>query len=278
MHPLAQLYQSLTVVAPQLVDIEAQVLARRLPHTVQMTDAQASYDDEKAQLYFRLYTVPVLEYAGLLQPNRRDEAIRWGIIQCALGMHIRYIDKVIDGDTPADHFHEVQCAHYYLLAAISFLGECGCHWNHAAQAIYSQFLQYESELRAGYRHSYGSLWRRVSPLCVVPTVYASVYHNVTHQDQWFRDYLSWSLLRADCDDVFSDLHSHTKTPVAHLLQEAWTHTYHDASVAHDVLMRMMRFLEQKRQLLTAEINGQYPLWSICVDHLQQSHGDSVKVL
>ena len=31
MHPLAQLYQSLTVVAPQLVDIEAQVLARRLP-------------------------------------------------------------------------------------------------------------------------------------------------------------------------------------------------------------------------------------------------------
>ena len=140
MHPLAQLYQSLTVVAPQLVDIEAQVLARRLPHTVQMTDAQASYDDEKAQLYFRLYTVPVLEYAGLLQPNRRDEAIRWGIIQCALGMHIRYIDKVIDGDTPADHFHEVQCAHYYLLAAISFLGECGCHWNHAAQAIYTRWV------------------------------------------------------------------------------------------------------------------------------------------
>lgn len=277
MHPLVQLQQSFTAIMPAIAHIEEHVLAERLPHTVQMTDAQATYDREKAQLYFRLYTVPVLEYAGLLNPYHEAEAIRWGKIQLLMGLHIRYIDKVIDGDASTLHFHEVQLAHYYLLAAITLLGRCGHTWNHVAQAIYGQYLQYEAEVRAGHRHSYGSLWRRVSPLCVVPAEYVSSPDGAA-PFVWFREYLSWSLLRADCDDALKDLHHGVATPVACLLREAWTNSYHDAFVAHDVLTRVMQFLEQKRQFLAMHIAPRYPLWSVCVNHIHRNHGDVVKVL
>ena len=272
MDALAQLFDSFIQVQPIVREIEHRVLSNRVPRSVFMSEKQAEYDQAKAYIYFRLYIIPMLECAGLLTANRVDTAVLWGKVQFSMGMHIRYLDKVIDADTQRNHYHDVQLAHYYLLSALNTIGTVGQVWNTQAQAIYCQYLHYESEIRVGYRHSFASLWRRVSPLCVVPEQYLA--ERVAPLDAyWFRHYLSWSLVYADCADVFDDMQNHTTTPISRLLREAWTNTYHDAQIAVDVIGYMQDYLETQCHPLLAFIQPRYPLWSMCVAHMKRIHGD-----
>lgn len=272
MEPLAQLYDLFLNTHPIVRELEQRVLSCRLPHSVCMSAAQAEYDQKKANIYFRLYTIPVLECAGFITPDQLETAVLWGKVQFSMGMHIRYLDTVIDGDTQHDSYNDLQLAHFYLLEAIRGLGTLGHTWDVSAQAFYCQYLHYESEIRAGHRHTFASLWRRVSPLCVIPEV--CLVRRLTQSDmQWFRHYLSWSLLYADCADVFDDMNRHTTTPISRLVREAYTHTYHDAQIAADIVKYMRNYLSQQCRLLESSIQPRYPLWSMCVTHMQNIHGD-----
>lgn len=217
---------------------------------------------EKGRLYFHLYTIPLLESAGLLEDERWQEAVFWGTVQLCLGLHIRYADYIMDGDqVDASIPRLTKQAHGYLARAQSLLWSKGYAWAPEQTAIYAQFIDYECELEEGCFHDFSSLWRRVSPLCVVGETYLS--SSMTSEFRWnYRKFLAWSLIHADCDDVLEDLAAHRKTPVTILAREQITNHSSDLAATAEVIRRLKAFQSKQTERLLEAVSD--PVWQTVI--------------
>ena len=265
-----RLFQQQLSVCPQLATIELHILTHRHIGSTHYDTHTLAYDEKKSLIYFRLYTVPLLECAGLLAPGRYVEALRWGMAQFCFGMHIRYIDSVIDADEKIDALIMMQLASSYLVRAQQELMLVGVQWDVRLTSLYQQLFLYETEVRTGYCHSYGSLWRRVSPLVLVWTALEQRNFISSTHVYWFRQYLSWSLLVADCDDGLRDYGAGIQTPFVRLLREALNGTANNIEQLVYVFDHMNVFLAQQELLLAGYMQIRYPLWSLAVQYLRSA--------
>lgn len=221
---------------------------------------------QMARLYFRLYGLPVLEAAGLFDVRRFEQAVAWGSVQICLSLYIRNIDYVLD----ADHEHvnnptSIWIATSCLIKAQLLVQALGLSWSSAQFDILQQHLRYEVESQHGHRHEIGLLWRRVSPLCVVGETYLAGAMTVSNFQSLYRSYLSWSLLRADCDDLFDDLKMNRLTPLTILVQEEKRGTYQDLAVALGVQNRVVALLDRQQHWIRRQLNDSVPVWNLLFD-------------
>lgn len=262
-----QLRSSLVSSDARLRSLEDSILDMRIPEG-QPELLSDNYDCEKAQLYFHLYTVPVLEAARLLTKHRHNLAIQWGAIQLCLGLHLRYIDCVIDGDLPAlDGAELLRRATGYLAQAHKLLQEGGHAWTPRQAAVYSQFTEYEREARLGHFHDFNTLWRRVSPIGIVGETYLQSMISAPSFHSNFRNYLGWTLLHCDCNDVLDDLAAKRQTPVTILVGERMRSAT-NLSAAADVIRTIRRFLSRQAARMLLGIGTHCPLWRHSIRTIQ----------
>jgi hypothetical protein len=262
---LAQRQKSLSA---EIAHVEQYILMHRHAATAYVDPAFLAYDQRKAKIYLYLYTLPLLEIAGLLVPQRRSEAMRWGLLQFCMGMHIRYMDSVIDADEQVDALRTTHLSMVYYSRALTVLAETGMPWNETAEAMYMQYLLYEQEVQNGAKHSFGSLWRRVSPLCVFPMLMQARGMISTDDGRLFREFLSWSLVRADCDDGLRDYASNTLTPVVRLLREGLNGSPNNITQFVQVYHDLHSFLTAQKELLLIALQSRFPLWHLAFLYLE----------
>lgn len=226
----------------------------------------ASGDDSEiiTLRYFTLYTVPLLDAGGfLLDPPSRPTEV--AAAHLALGLHIRYSDYVVDGDRPAKVIGDSRSAMRNLLHAQALLGAAGEPWTDVQSAVLIQYLDYESEVAAGFRHDIASLWRRVSPLCVVGD---TVLRWPQEPSATYRHFLAWSLMYADCDDFLQDMRAGRWTPVTRLISDHLSGTAADADAVAATIVSMRRYLEVETERLLTTMNAAgWLLWSRIVQRL-----------
>ena len=228
------------------------------------------HKEEKARLYFHLYTIPLLEAAGLFESGRRQEQVFWGAVQSCMGLHIRYADYIIDNDrTGLSTPLLTKRAHAYLARAQSLLLGEGHSWGCEQIAIYGQYIDYECEVEQGYFHDLSSLWRRVSPLCVVGETYLASSIRAPEFRRSYRDFLGWSLIHADCDDVLEDLSAQRKTPVTHLIGERITGSAPDLFAAAEAMARIKEFQAKQAQRLLESIGDDCPAWRTIIKEMDK---------
>lgn len=216
--------------------------------------------------YFVLYTIPVLEMSGFIRNGNRDELFLWGLVQTQLGLYIRYADDVVDGDCEAGSTASVLLGSHRLLSdAKRLLFDHGFAWEGLQDDLCGQYLAYESENFAGFHHGFDSLWRRVSPLCIVPETYL---RDVISRQllTTYKQYLAWSLLQADCDDSLKDLISGAHTPVTKALRQSTFGVYLDWSACTEVITEMKKFLKKQREKLL-RATGRHPSWNNVIRQL-----------
>jgi hypothetical protein len=229
---------------------------------------------EKGRLYFHLYTVPLLESAGLLEDDRWQEAVFWGAVQLCLGLHIRYADYIMDGDKVCASIPRLtKQAHGYLARAQSLLWSKGHAWSPEQTAIYGQYIDYECELEAGCFHDFSSLWRRVSPLCVVGETYLSSSMGSLEFRWNYRKFLAWSLIHADCDDVLEDLAANRKTPVTILARERITNHSTDLAATSEVVRALKAFQAKQAERLLHSVSD--PVWQTVIRKLVEAFAETI---
>lgn len=181
----------------------------------ELTKASAFAEEQPRLIrrYLYLYTLPISQTIGA--QTGVDRLTLMSLAQVALGLHIRCLDDLLDQDKPKLQVgSELLRAHGLLEYAKDRLREGNVRWDSSADAIYRQFLLYDQEARAGFRHSFGSFWRRVSPLCIIPELLLE-----RECKSLYRRYCGWSLLEADCDDAIKDWTHNTVTPVTVQLRD-----------------------------------------------------------
>jgi len=226
-------------------------------------------DPRLVRRYLYLYTIPLLEAAGILNDDHQT-ATWWASVQVCLSLHLRSIDNILDEDRIngkiIDHARK---AHLYLAHAQSLLHEKGRFWGSPQAVLYAQFYEYEIEVRDGMFHDFSSLWRRVSPLCVIPETYLGAQFATAGLAQCYRSFLSWSLLHADCDDVLKDLRCGCTTPVTRLVQEKTNGVFHDFAAGAEVLDKIKSFLKRHSESLRSALQL-YPLWATVLDEMDRA--------
>ena len=178
--------------------------------------------DVLARRYFLLYAVPVIDAAHVLD-GRSDTAALQIAAHLCFGLHIRFCDYVLDGDGQ-ETLRSTALALAYATHAIALLARSGVPPGREIAAVLLQYFDYEEEALRGYNHDASSLWRRVSPLCVVPE---TVLRRFPAREA-YRRFLSWSLVAADCDDFLEDLRANRATPVTRALRRHVTGSAADA--------------------------------------------------
>lgn len=215
--------------------------------------------------YFLLYTLPVLEISGLLESGKSADRDLWARVQTMMGVHLRYLDNVIDADVERNvAIMHLLSSHRLLSEAKNLLIDRDLQWRPCQDDIYGQFLAFECENQSGFNHDFDSLWRRVSPLCVVPETYLSS----TIPDELrltYKDYLAWSLIQADCDDSLKDLRAACNTPVTRALRASTTGVYLDWQSSAEVIKQIKSFLQRRFEVLT-KMTSNYPVWNNIVLH------------
>lgn len=245
-------------------------VTQRHPIVGRLLDEITSVMNEDApnivRRYFVLYTIPVLEMSELVPNGDPDKLFLWGLVQTQLGVYIRYADNVVDGDCEAGSIASTLLASHRILSdAKLLLSHHDVVWDADQDDVHSQFLAFESESRAGFHHGFDSLWRRVSPLSVVPETYLS--HVIpTQLVLTYRQYLAWSLLHADCDDSLKDLNAGVNTPVTRALTQSSRGVYLDWSSGAEVIADLKEFLRRQGERLLVSA-GPYPSWSTIIRHL-----------
>lgn len=226
---------------------------------------------EKGRLYFHLYTIPVLESAGLLEDERWQEAVFWGAVQLCLGLHIRYADYIMDGDkVDASIPRLTKQAHGYLARARSLLWSRGYAWTPDQTAVYAQFVDYECELEEGCFHDFSALWRRVSPLCVVGETYLASSMRSSEFRWNYRRFLGWSLIHADCDDALEDLAANRKTPVTILARERITNHSTDPGGVAEVIAQIKALQAKHARRLLEGLNTESLAWRTIILQMEKS--------
>jgi hypothetical protein len=219
--------------------------------------------------YFVLYTIPILEISGLIPNGNPDELSLWGLVQTQLGVYIRYADDVVDGDCEVSRTASVLLASHRLLSdAKQLISEHELVWDAAQDDLCGQYLAYESENRVGFHHGFDSLWRRVSPLCVVPETYL---RDVIPGRllSTYKQYLAWSLLQSDCDDSIKDLTARVNTPVTRALRQSTFGVYLDWGAGAEVVADIKQFLKHQHEKMLGSLE-QYPTWRMLIQQLDTS--------
>ncbi len=219
--------------------------------------------------YFLLYTAPVLEISGLTTTADWERLCLWGLVQTRLGVHLRYLDNIVDGDRSVSSSAAVLlAAHHLLTDAKRLLSERSFGWGALQDDIYGQFLAFESENRAGFHHDFDSLWRRVSPLCVIPETYLaeSIPNSLALA---YREYLAWTLLQADCDDGLEDLRAGVETPITWTLRTSLYAVHRDWDAGARAINEIKRFLKRRLDQTVGVMAG-YPVWMTIITHLEEA--------
>ncbi|GCL59832.1 hypothetical protein [Microcystis aeruginosa] len=219
-------------------------------------------DQKTAQIYFYLYTLPVLEGLGILKDQ--ENSIFWGAVQLCLDLHLRYVDYIIDDDKiDKSRLLITQKSYNYLLKVQILLNQNGYVWTSEQMAIYMQYFDYEDEVNTGHFHDFGSLWRRVSPLFIISGSYLKSSYQIVDFDFYYKRYISCSLLKADCADIIKDINKQ-KTPITSLLYD------YDGQIDKNVMLmaNIINSLESKiNQNLTHIKNyivDELPIWTIII--------------
>lgn len=232
-----------------------------------ITSVLTDDSSEIVRRYFVLYTVPVLEMSDLLK-DKSDELTLWGFVQTQLGIDIRYADNVVDGDSGSDTAAVLLASHRLLTSAKRLLSEHGFSWGCDQDDVYGQYLAFETENQKGFHHDFDSLWRRVSPLCVVTETY--LCDVITKKlASTYKRYLAWSLLQADCDDSLKDLAANVNTPVTRALLQSVSGVYLDWSAGAEIIADLKRFLKRQCEQMIASV-GAYPAWNTLIRELNQA--------
>jgi hypothetical protein len=252
--------------SPALQSIREEIVGCRLP--VGYEDVRDTYDSEKAELYLHLYTLPVLEAADLLKDERHDEAVKWGKAQLDLCLHIRYLDDVLDGDcTRLSVAETLRRSHAYLRHAHALFASTGASWDEGDEAVYLQFLLYEDEAACGAVLDFDTMWRRVSPLCIVAETRLRDLMPLEFGRE-YRAFLAWSLAHADCADALEDLKRGRETVVVSAAREL---AGRSGAIRPEHLAGAVRHV---RDLLACRRpRPAYPLWAHIVDSLERSFLD-----
>jgi len=227
------------------------------------------HDEVVVRRYLLLYTFPLLEMCGLFRSADYADQLFWALLQTQVGVHLRYLDDLIDGDvSPESVATRFQATHRLLRDVRHALNERGLAWSARQDDIYGQLFEFEAENRAGFNHDFDSMWRRVSPLCVVADTYLL---NSTDESLLlaYREYLAWSLLQADCDDGLKDFGKLVRTPVTRVIRTVTSRTHLDWNAGAGAIAEVKEFLDHRREVLLAKILP-CPLWSIIVRHLDQA--------
>lgn len=225
-------------------------------------------DRQLARIYFYLYTIPLLESAGLLAKGCFDKAIFWSRVHLLLCLYTRYTDYIIDRDSTGYQTPQIlKRAFGYLVEAQDLLKNRGRAWSVNQSAIMVQLFEYEHEVSGGYVHDFSSLWRRVSPLCVLGETYLASTIHVTNFKWLYRWFLSWSLLQSDCDDIFEDLLANRTTPVTILVNEHRAGVHSDILASADTINRIKLFLDKQSRNIVSNISSSCPMWLIIINHM-----------
>lgn len=261
------LIRSGTPSAEFAMSLAHEVLADRLPND--LSDLLDSQDQERANVYFYLYGLPVIESAGLTEPRAREEALLWARVQTCLGMHLRYADDILDGDAPPDRLALIyRRSRAYLAQAQRLLHEAKHPWGPAQEAIFVQFIAYEMELAGSLSPHFETQWRRVSPLCVLTRTYLAERTEPGFAAEFDR-YLAWSLGHADRRDLLEDLNRSRVTPLTRLAHEVAGSTTDlglpAVSKAHSEAKQFLA-----RSTPTAGQNA--PLWQSLIAFLELAYG------
>ncbi len=231
---------------------------------------------EKGHLYFHLYTVPLLEAAGLFAADRFDEAVFWGGIQLCFGLHIRYADYLMDNDqTDLDTAQLTKRTQGYLARAQTLLWRKQYDWRPEQLSLYGQYIEYECEVRQGYVHDLSSLWRRVSPLCITGETYLAPAITASNFAWTYRHFLGWSLIYADCDDVLEDLQCERRTPVTALVGEKLTPQASDFAGAAQVMAHIKDCQTKQAQRLLRDLGESFPAWRMIITQMQEKFSSDV---
>ena len=267
---MALSFHSSSSVGDAFLDSLRESLTRDSPTTVRLEDALRLPVEEDPRLvrrYLYLYTIPMLEAAGLLSGPSHATAVMWATVHLCLSLHLRHIDHVLDSDRDAGHILDhARQSHRYLAHAQDLLQQNHLEWGPAQTAMYSQFYDYEMEVREGYFHDFSSLWRRVSPLCVVPETYLAADFASSGFRQFYRSFVSWSLLQADCDDLLKDLRNQCLTPVTRLVRERATGVFQDMAAAAEVLIMIKTVLRLHYEALHSGVKS-CPLWQSILEQM-----------
>jgi len=188
-------------------------LDKSFPHLL-----KNDFDLTKSKIYLFRYTLTLLEVADLLNEKRWKEMLFWATVQLRIGMHLRYLDYILDNDrselSKVELFSRSQA---YFLQMHKSLRSQGYLWQNEQDAIYGQFIEIEREIQNNYSISFALLWRRVSPLCVVPETYLKS-QVTTVSYKLYKDYLSLSLLYADYQDFLCDILSSKPNSLLYLAE------------------------------------------------------------
>lgn len=239
-----------------------------------ITSVMVEESPEIVRRYFALYTVPVLEMSDLFKKDT-DELMLWAFMQTQLGVNIRYMDNVVDGDPGTNNAALLLASHRVLADAKRLLAEDELSWGEDQDDVYGQYLAYETENQNGFHHDFDSLWRRVSPLCVVTDTYLCKVIPKKLIGTYKR-YLAWSLLQADCDDSLKDLAANVNTPVTRTLRQSIFGVYLDWTAGVEVIADLKRFLKRQCELIQGDLE-MYPAWSNLIRSLDQTFAHEEQV-
>jgi hypothetical protein len=254
------IWNSLEPLVPHLKEIQSSIFEAVLSSPP--AQGPSGNEAEAAQVYFFWYTLPVLEAAGLLFGDDRRSLVDIGAAQLALGLHLRHIDDLIDENLPAtDRICLLERSHSCFSKALRKLADAGLIWGQEQDATYVQFFDYERESRAGMLHDFPGLWRRASPLCVLPDTSLRDSFSPSGLGDVFHTYISWALLRDDCDDALKDLNGGQVTPITAILREQMADDRHDLSRCADALERVRPVLASaERTMLTRLDKNRNKVW------------------
>jgi hypothetical protein len=250
------LLSALSTISPLVPRIESAVRVNIFAdvHTRELDDLPL------LERYFRYYTVPLLEGLGVVSERRHEDALFWGSVQVCMGLHLRYMDYLLDGDRPdfGNAYLAGRSAEYFFVAQ-KMLAERNLKWGVSQWAHYRQCFDFETEVSAGYVHGPMSLWRRVSPLCVIGATYCHSELGVQFVSL-YHQFLGWCLLKGDYHDWLCDLNGGRRTCITYMMRDSGG-SYPSHSHIRGVLDHVRKVLEIGHQQLVDTISRErYPLW------------------
>lgn len=232
-------------------------------------------DDSFFTRYYRYYTVPLLDGLDLMKEEKLDDACFWGTVQVCLGLHLRFVDYLVDGDKAIVNNPRIAgSAAAYLYTAQRKLAERSIKWGPEQWVHYQQCFSFEAEVAAGYMHGPMSLWRRVSPLCVLGRTYCFAQLGNQFVD-CYEKFLGWCLLVGDYHDWLKDLAANRRTNVTGFMLQS-DGAYPDEAHISSVLTHLRHVLAHEHREIVGLIRGMKccSLWSLVMRALGSVHASS----
>lgn len=217
--------------------------------------------------YYWLYTVPIFGRAGFWRrPEDEDRSSMRSLLDAHvfLCVHLRFIDNLLDQDAPPDlAARQLRIALKTLECARRAVEAAGREWGAEADALYDEYLAYDTAAREGEDLGAMGLWQRVSPLVIVPELYlrpwldqASVLH--------FREYLGFMLLVHDLSDVFKDMSSGTRSLATQALRQSGARPVFSRRVVELAFAEIETREASSVRVLTDSLDCACPEWSTVV--------------